>query len=234
MKIKKISQAFAVVGKILNAFTNSKQDTYSADYLNSKFVAISPTEPTNGEQVWIQQDENDARKIYIKNESGYEEIYNNKSHIGDYMIFENHGSVAWEGTNAWGAMPFPTLVGSKGNAFLTHNKTTNRYTVGKGVKKIRIYSSISYQGGVDCWLMYGVFKNGIQISKNIENVVNGKWSSSQIEVILDVAEGDNICTAVLKDVIGKVTFNSLIESGVMTDKSWCTGSCMNMIVEVLE
>ena len=35
MKIKKISQAFAVIGKIFNAKSNSKQDTYSCDYINN-------------------------------------------------------------------------------------------------------------------------------------------------------------------------------------------------------
>lgn len=35
MRIKKVSQVFAAVGKILNAKSNSKQDAYSCDYMNN-------------------------------------------------------------------------------------------------------------------------------------------------------------------------------------------------------
>lgn len=44
MKIKKISQAFGVIGKVLSAKSTSTKDTYSCDYLNKKVEVIGVTE----------------------------------------------------------------------------------------------------------------------------------------------------------------------------------------------
>ena len=50
-------------------------------------VVISPTEPTTGEEVWI---DNVNKKIYIKNDNDvYEEIYNEKGKIDMKILWPN-------------------------------------------------------------------------------------------------------------------------------------------------
>lgn len=40
-KIKKVSQAIAVIGKVLNSKSTSTQDTYSCDYINNELEPIN-------------------------------------------------------------------------------------------------------------------------------------------------------------------------------------------------
>ena len=61
MKIRKKEPSIGIVGKILNAFSSSKQDTYSADYINSALEEHYSTEETFTGKYWI-----DGKKIYRK------------------------------------------------------------------------------------------------------------------------------------------------------------------------
>ena len=58
MKIQKKYQGAIPLNRIANEHNESELNTYSTQYLNSKFCAISPTQPTNGEEVWIQTGKN--------------------------------------------------------------------------------------------------------------------------------------------------------------------------------
>jgi hypothetical protein len=58
MKIKKTYQGSVPLNRISNQGDNSEFNTYSTQYLNSKFCAISPTQPVNGEEVWIKTGKN--------------------------------------------------------------------------------------------------------------------------------------------------------------------------------
>ena len=77
-KIKKIATSIGVLGKILNTKSTSQENTYSCDYLNSKFVgsesiktktytnelvANSNVSPFNS---WCQQDVSDIKGIIIQ------------------------------------------------------------------------------------------------------------------------------------------------------------------------
>lgn len=42
MRIKKESKSVGIVGKILNLFSNSKEDTYSCDYINNQIDKLLP------------------------------------------------------------------------------------------------------------------------------------------------------------------------------------------------
>lgn len=56
--------------------TNTPRNAENLNKLNN--VVISPTEPTTGEEVWI---DNTNKKIYTKNDNGvYEEFYNEEEH----------------------------------------------------------------------------------------------------------------------------------------------------------
>ena len=64
--------------------TNTPRNAENLNKLNN--VVISPTEPTTGEEVWI---DNANKKIYTKNDNGvYEEFYN-----------ENNREVLYENSN---------------------------------------------------------------------------------------------------------------------------------------
>ena len=61
MKIRKKETSIGIVGKILNTFSSSKQDTYSADYINSALKEHYSLEETFTGKYWI-----DGKKIYRK------------------------------------------------------------------------------------------------------------------------------------------------------------------------
>ena len=60
--------------EIMNEHSDSKIMGYSANYLNERLVKVSPTEPTTGEEVWI---DNTNKKIYTKNDNDVYEEFNN-------------------------------------------------------------------------------------------------------------------------------------------------------------
>lgn len=67
MKIKKTFQGELPENRIVNTYSNSLTDAYSANYLNDKLksVEVSSTEPTNGKDIWVQVGKNlfDKTKI---------------------------------------------------------------------------------------------------------------------------------------------------------------------------
>lgn len=67
MKIKKTFQGELPENRIVNTYSNSLTDAYSANYLNDKLksVEVSSTEPTNGKDIWVQMGKNlfDKTKI---------------------------------------------------------------------------------------------------------------------------------------------------------------------------
>lgn len=60
MKIKKTFQGELPENRIVNTYSNSLTDAYSANYLNDKLnnVEVSSTEPTNGKDIWVQMGKN--------------------------------------------------------------------------------------------------------------------------------------------------------------------------------
>ena len=58
MKIKKTYQGSVPLNRISNQKDSSELNTYSAQYLNSKLVCVSPYSPEDGEMVWIQKSNN--------------------------------------------------------------------------------------------------------------------------------------------------------------------------------
>ena len=67
MKIKKTFQGELPENRIVNTYSNSLTDAYSANYLNDKLksVEVSSTEPTSGKDIWVQMGKNlfDKTKI---------------------------------------------------------------------------------------------------------------------------------------------------------------------------
>ena len=61
MKLRKKENIVGVIGKILNTFSSSKQDTYSADYINTVLEKHYSTEEQFTGKYWI-----DGKKIYRK------------------------------------------------------------------------------------------------------------------------------------------------------------------------
>ncbi len=57
--------------EIMNEHSDSKIMGYSANYLNERLVKVSPTEPTTGEEVWVQKSNNlfDKNKCSIVQDS---------------------------------------------------------------------------------------------------------------------------------------------------------------------
>lgn len=51
MKIKKVSQATAVVGKVLNSKSTNTQDTYSCDYINNNVGVVESGSNKNGSYI---------------------------------------------------------------------------------------------------------------------------------------------------------------------------------------
>ena len=93
MRIKKIENVVGLVGSVLNKFSKSNKDTYSANYLNDRIVKVSDIEPTTGEKVWID-DVN--KKIYIKKDNDvYEEIYNEEEHNKEVYSTEEQVIGTW-------------------------------------------------------------------------------------------------------------------------------------------
>lgn len=60
MKIKKTFQGELPENRIVNTYSNSLTDAYSANYLNDKLksVEVSSTEPTNDKDIWVQMGKN--------------------------------------------------------------------------------------------------------------------------------------------------------------------------------
>ena len=70
-KIRKNYSGAVPNGKVLNSRNNSLQDTYSSDYLNRTIdgltkLKVSPSEPTTGEEVWLQKGKNLIDKGYLR------------------------------------------------------------------------------------------------------------------------------------------------------------------------
>lgn len=86
MRIKKVENIVGLVGHVLNNLSKSKNDTYSADYLNDRIIRVSSTQPITGEKVWINPDDN---RIYIKNDDDV------------YVLFDNN--VVDSGSNSLGS-----------------------------------------------------------------------------------------------------------------------------------
>lgn len=64
MRIRKTEQSVGILGKILNAFSNSNKDTYSSDYINKTYgggVKNYSTEEVKLDEKWI-----DGKPIYRK------------------------------------------------------------------------------------------------------------------------------------------------------------------------
>lgn len=59
MRIKKESKSVGVLGKILNLFSNSKEDTYSCDYINNKVKDVYSEQEIKTNKVWV-----DGKPIY--------------------------------------------------------------------------------------------------------------------------------------------------------------------------
>lgn len=80
MKIKKTFQGELPENRIVNTYSNSLTDAYSANYLNDKLrnVEVSSTEPTNGKDIWVQMGKN----LFDKNRS-----------IISGMRYENSGAM---------------------------------------------------------------------------------------------------------------------------------------------
>ena len=67
MKIKKKEQSVGLLGKIVNLLSNSKQDTYSCNYINTKSKELQDSIPTKTSQ--LINDAEYARSISITLES---------------------------------------------------------------------------------------------------------------------------------------------------------------------
>lgn len=80
MKIKKTFQGELPENRIVNTYSNSLTDAYSANYLNDKLrnVEVSSTEPTNGKDIWVQMGKN---------------LFDKNSSIISGMRYENSGAM---------------------------------------------------------------------------------------------------------------------------------------------
>ena len=85
MKIQKKYQGAIPLNRIANEHNESELNTYSTLYLNSKFCAISSTQPTDGEEVWVQ-----------KSNNLFKETNNRKDRVGAYLgvVYGNVSLVA--------------------------------------------------------------------------------------------------------------------------------------------
>lgn len=69
MKIKKTFQGELPENRVVNTYSDSLTDAYSANYLNGKLrnVEVNSTEPTNGKDIWVQVGKNlfDKTKVVL-------------------------------------------------------------------------------------------------------------------------------------------------------------------------
>ena len=86
MRIKKKEQSVGLLGKIVNLFSNSKQDTYSCDYINTKSKELQDSIPTKTSQ--LTNDSNFVQMFSISRTSlnEFKNYLVNDAPKGVYMV----------------------------------------------------------------------------------------------------------------------------------------------------
>lgn len=127
MKIQKKYQGAIPLNRIANEHNESELNTYSTLYLNSKFCAISSTQPINGEEVWIQQGKNlfNLNALYMENARATITINDNG------FSYEMNGTYSGEGFSVY----VPEL--EKGKTYSLYIGTSDGVVVSAGVRLIK-------------------------------------------------------------------------------------------------
>ena len=86
MRIKKKEQSVGLLGKIVNLLSNSKQDTYSCDYINTKSKELQDSIPTKTSQ--LTNDSNFVQMFSISRTSlnEFKNYLVNDAPKGVYMV----------------------------------------------------------------------------------------------------------------------------------------------------
>lgn len=131
MKIKKVSQAIAVVGKVLNSKSTSTQDTYSCDYINNivKWKSLGST--TGQEVITFSNDFNEIlAMVKVDNNDGvFIPIIINKEELSTTNRGFNGGYYGTSSTNSRVRIMANTTSAYLGSADLNGNSSTNNTIV---------------------------------------------------------------------------------------------------------
>ena len=152
--------------------TNTPRNAENLNKLNN--VVISPTEPTTGEEVWID-DVN--KKIYTKNDNGsYEEFYNEKN-LEVYSL-EEQVIGTWLDKPLYRKVIEFTMALEEGENNIPHGITGLDKVIGKEI----VNNSSSTFPYLDTNEIASIFK--VSSTDVIIKCIGGSWGSATRHVIL--------------------------------------------------
>jgi hypothetical protein len=155
-------------------------------------IAISPTEPTTGEEVWIKKTDTD-KEIYIKNDNGVYELFD-KVEEPQYLqaSLSSKTTLSFPSQYERQAVPFDK-VNIKTGALSLNNSSVR---IGKNISRIKLTVNIM----TDSVNQEGMFSIAIRIAgenKGTSVFRIKSYSTYTYICLIDVKEGDDVVVALV-------------------------------------